>query len=250
MIFGLLDEESLACLAVREVNETIPDFEPIMALILSMIKVDDDEINVDENNKSSRVLAAAIEVFAQNGYNKATMAEVAQKADVAEGTIYEYFKNKQDLLFSIPREQFKTYRLLLEQSINSQTPLSKLRRLIWSYFCIFFSKPDFLLVFLYDIKLNKHFYTSESYLHFFHYIHILYNILDEGKLLGAFRSDINNRIYRNLFLGSFIHLSFRWFLLDHISMLKVMDEFTHVTMLLCRAVATKESFDAEFKLLP
>ncbi|MBI5588850.1 MAG: TetR/AcrR family transcriptional regulator [Deltaproteobacteria bacterium] len=248
MIFGLLDEESLACLSTGEVSETLPDFKPIMALILSMIKRDTDEIEIEEsNNKASRVLTAAVNVFAQKGFNKATMVEVANRADVAEGTIYEYFKNKQDLLFSIPKEQFKAFHILLERSLTSENPLSRLRRMIWNHFCVFLSNPDFLIVFLNDIKLNKQFYTSESYSHFLQYIKVLYEILDEGKAQGVFRSDVDNRIYRNLFLGSFTHLAIRWFLLGNLTPLKVMNEFTHATGLLCRAAATKESYDAEFK---
>jgi AcrR family transcriptional regulator len=248
MIFGLLDEESQACLSTGEVTETLPDFNPIMALILSMIKKETDEIEIEENNKASRILSAATNVFAQKGFSKATMVEVANRADVAEGTIYEYFKNKQDLLFSIPKGQFMAFRNLLERSLASENPLFRLRQMIWNHFCIFLSNPDFLIVFLNDIKLNKEFYSSEAYPYFLQHINVLYEILDEGKAQGVFRSDVDNRIYRNLFFGSVAHLCIRWFLLGNLHPLKVMGEFTHATALLCRAAATKESYDAEFKM--
>ncbi len=52
--------------------------------------------------RESQILAAAAQVFAAKGYERATIADIAKKAGVAEGSIYNYFKNKGDLLVSLP----------------------------------------------------------------------------------------------------------------------------------------------------
>lgn len=54
--------------------------------------------------RKAQILAAATKVFARKGFERATIAEIAREAGVAEGSIYNYFKNKGDLLISIPRQ--------------------------------------------------------------------------------------------------------------------------------------------------
>ncbi|MCK5163792.1 MAG: TetR/AcrR family transcriptional regulator [Desulfobacula sp.] len=251
MIFGFLDEESLSCLAYMEIDETLPDFESIMSLIMAMIGVESDESAANVNpdaaevgagvkpDKATRVLEAAVSIFAQKGHRKATMLEIAEKAGVAEGTIYEYFKNKQDLLYSIPKDKFRIYQGRLKRVFEPKNPLEKLRCFIGEYFQIFSSDSEFLTIFLCDIKLNKQFYTTEAFISFLNTNEMLYEILNEGKESGMFRSDLNNRVFRNLFLGSFSHLAIRWFILKRVTPLEMMSELSEVTTLLCRAVTRK-----------
>lgn len=54
--------------------------------------------------RRTQILSAAARVFAAKGYARATIADIAKAAGVAEGSIYNYFKNKQDLLVSLPRQ--------------------------------------------------------------------------------------------------------------------------------------------------
>jgi TetR/AcrR family fatty acid metabolism transcriptional regulator len=248
MIFGFLDEESLSCLAYREIDETMSDFESIMALIMAMIGIESDESSINMNpvasvgaeaakiDKASRVLEAAVSIFAQKGHRKTTMLEIAEKAGVAEGTIYEYFKNKQDLLYSIPKGKFLQYQHRLKRVFEPKDPLEKLRCFIGEYFRIFSTDSEFLSIFLCDIKLNKQFYSTEAFVAFLNTNEMLYEILNEGKDLKVFRPDLNNRVFRNLFLGTFSHLAIRWFVLERVTPLKMMSELEAIISLLCRAV--------------
>ena len=59
-------------------------------------------------------LRAAIEVFSQKGFKSASISEIAEKAGVATGTVYQYFRNKEDLFFSIPIEKTNEFRSQLE----------------------------------------------------------------------------------------------------------------------------------------
>ena len=61
------------------------------------------------DDKRDRIMNAAITTFAQNGYHQATMAAVAREAGVAAGTIYLYFKSKDDLLISIFEEKVQRF---------------------------------------------------------------------------------------------------------------------------------------------
>jgi AcrR family transcriptional regulator len=240
-IFGLLDEENLSCLAAKEITETTPDFNPIMSLILSMIENQPEKGGqVKKADKAQIVLKAATTLFARKGFNKSSMLEVANEAAVSEGTIYEYYINKQDLLLSISKEQFKTYKIEWDLAYNVDDPRVKLKRIIWNHFFLFTSNSDFLAIFLNDIKLNKHFYATDSYKYFLHYYGKVSDIIEEGKRARAFRPDVHDRVYRNLFIGSFTHLMLRWFFIATPPPLVFMKEFHHATELLCRAVMGRE----------
>jgi len=245
MIFGLLDEESLSYLLYNEINATLPDFDAIISMILAMISVDTSDFteridpDADKPNesmgidKSTKILNSAASIFAKKGYHKATMLEISEKAGVAEGTIYEYFKNKKDLLFSIPAKKFKVYRKDLEQIYGAKDPLEKLKCFIEKYFRVFSSDNEFLTIYLYDLKLNKQFYNIKAFSTFLNINEILYKILDEGKKTGVFRPDLNNRIFRNLLVGSFFHLAIRWFILNRVTPFEMLSELSEAISLLC-----------------
>lgn len=61
--------------------------------------------------RRTQILEAAIEVFAQKGYHKATIKDVARAAGVADGTIYNYFKNKNDLMVEMVKQMAEINQL-------------------------------------------------------------------------------------------------------------------------------------------
>lgn len=213
MIFGGLDWEILSCLAAKEIDKTTPDFDAIMGLILPMILIDPRQ-PYTELNKSSRIRWAAERVLAEKGYNQATISQVAKLAKVSEGTIYEYFKNKEDLLFSIAEERFREHLSALDEIFKIKAPLRKLQHIIRYHFNLYLTQPDFLRVFLPNIQLNHNFYSSNAYKIFLEYTNILYPILEEGKEAGVFRKDTDNRVFKNFFLGAFCHMALRWMILE------------------------------------
>ncbi|THB64571.1 MAG: TetR/AcrR family transcriptional regulator [Desulfovibrio sp.] len=54
-----------------------------------------------KQEKRQRILAAAAQVFSDNGFSRTTMSHVAERADVGKGTLYEYFPSKDDLYYSV-----------------------------------------------------------------------------------------------------------------------------------------------------
>lgn len=64
-----------------------------------LLKLNNAEANMSE--KQSRIVRAAVEIFAEKGYSATSTSEIARKADVAEGTIFRYYKTKKDLLLFI-----------------------------------------------------------------------------------------------------------------------------------------------------
>lgn len=247
VIFGLLDEESLNCLASKEIEKSLPDFEGIMDLIFAIISKNELPVITDTDNKEARILKAAVQVFADKGYNNATMSQIAREANVAEGTIYIYFDNKKDMLFSIPRKRFRSLKNSRDEVFYIQNPIKKLRRFIRLLFTTFMGDRNFLRVFLLDIKLNKQFYASAAYKDYVDYVSLLETILKEGQDQGVFRKSVVPRLFRNLFLGAFTHLATRWVILEKEKPIDMMQGIEDVVTLLCRSVIKDMAVLTEFE---
>jgi TetR/AcrR family fatty acid metabolism transcriptional regulator len=236
IVLGTLDAESISCLAGGEIDESVHDFEEIMSLVLPMIT----HRSEDQASKSERILKAAEKVFAEKGFTKATVLEIARLAHVAEGTVYEYFENKEDLLFSIALDRLQYNLDKLPETFEIKNPLRKLRRLIKYYISLFLRDREFLQVFLFQIQLNQRFYTSKAFRNYRSFYRVLEDLIDEGKAGGYIRSDVNPRIFRNMFLGAFSHVALRWIFFQEKSEFDKMQEIEQMTDLLMAAIMRED----------
>src|ERR1043165_5596587 len=82
------------------------------------------------NNKRERILDAAVRVFAHDGFYNAKVSQIAHAAGVADGTIYLYFKSKDDLLISLFENRMKQVNDKLRQAIAERPPTEQLRAFI------------------------------------------------------------------------------------------------------------------------
>ena len=236
-IFGLVDMENIQSMTTRKPLQAPKDLDAILDLVLPMIRPDAEE-RVLKNDKAGRILKSALNVFAAKGYQSATIQEISKSATVSEGTIYEYFNNKEDLLFSILERQFHNNLNLLDELFEVRTPLRKLKRFMRYHFTVYLVQPAFVKVFLFDAIYNSGFYTSNAYQPFKQYIESIDEILDEGKQDGSIRPEINNRVFRNLFMGIFSHMALRWLFTEKGSQTDKNEEINTAVALLSRAVAT------------
>jgi TetR/AcrR family fatty acid metabolism transcriptional regulator len=232
VVLGTLDLETISCLASGEIEESATDLDDIMSLVHAIITPRKES----ELNKAARILIASERIFAEKGFARAKISDIAKLAQVAEGTVYEYFENKEDLLLSIPIKRFEQYLDALSEVFQIKNPLKKLQRFIRYHFSLFFAERDFLKVFLLQIQLNKRFYGSKAFDSFRTYSRVIEEIIEEGKSEGSFRSDVNARVFRNMFLGIFSHLALRWVVLGKSSDIDKMQEIDRVTDLLTSAV--------------
>lgn len=242
LIFGMLNEESLNSYVSPEIENSVTDFREIMDLVMGIIAKEEILIESSTNeDKKAKILKAAVKVFADKGYNASTMSEIAHEANTAEGTIYNYFDNKSDLLFSIPQARFQWLRNNMEEIIDIKNPVTKLRRFISLWFATFMGDRDFVKVFLLDIKSNKKFYVSQAYRDYFNFVSMLETILEEGQTQGIFKPNINRRLFRNLFLGGFTHLANRWAILKNAKHIDMIGDIEELVSLLCRLVVTEKA---------
>ncbi len=167
----------------------------------------------DKNTKKQWIIQAAIEVFSKNNFKNSTISEIAQKADVAEGTIYQYFKNKEDLFFSIPVEKTKEFSRELElhlQGINGAS--NKIRKFIWYYLYFFKMNPEYARTLMLEMRVSKNFVKTKAYKSFRPFTDKVLEIIKEGQGEGIIRDDVNIYMLRQLILGILEHIVTRWLL--------------------------------------
>ena len=165
-------------------------------------------------SKKQLILKVANEVFVEKGFKETTISQIAQKAKIAEGSIYDYFKNKEDLLFSIPEERMENFLSGLQEHLKGiEGALNKLRKLIWYHLNFYEKNKDYTRILLLDLRQNPRFNQSKAYGMIRQYSKIILQIIEEGKKEKTIRQEINPSILRDLILGTIEHFTIRGFIM-------------------------------------
>ncbi len=153
--------------------------------------------------KYKGILDAAVNVMAKTGYHGAQVARIARAAGVADGTVYLYFKNKEDILISILREtidQIVTLSTWLEG--EHPEPLIALHKLIEVHFSTLGHNPDLALVLQVHIRQADPSLRAKVSDMMTPYHRMLDRILTMGQQTGDFYSPIDTRIARRMIFGT------------------------------------------------
>ncbi len=174
-------------------------------------------MNKINNNKIAKrdiILTAALEIFAQKGFQKARVNEIARRAGVSEGTIYKEFEDKEDLLHAIPEKIIPEATLELTLHMQGiKGALNKFRKFLWCYLHFFESNRDWATILLLQIKPNPKFTQTKAYQLIRGFTRIFIDILEEGKREGVFKESLDNNLARHIFIGGIEHITMRWLLL-------------------------------------
>jgi len=234
IIYGTLDFEAVDCAITGNIAASSNDWQDFISLILAMIE---ETAQPAFPGKKERILLAAEKVFAEHGFAKAKLADIAGIVGIAESSIYDFFEGKEDLLLSITETRLQDHLASLPETFHIKTSLRKLRRFIRFHFDLYMQNRDFLKIFVMDNLLSQRFYASRAFEQFKGYMKVLEDIVEEGKTCGTFRQDVNTRVFKNMFLGAFTHMALRWIIFDDKRLDKTM-EVNRLIDLLCSAVAS------------
>lgn len=153
--------------------------------------------------KRSAALSAAIRIFAEKGFNDATIAEIAKEAGVSEATIYDYFSSKEELLFQIPSEislnhQKETVRLVE----HVPGAANKLRILVRRQLSLYVKNEDYGTVLMLILNVNRNFLKTDMYQDFRLVANKVVEVLEEGIRTGEFRGDLDPYVIRAMLWGT------------------------------------------------
>jgi len=162
-------------------------------------------------NKREAILRAATRVFARNGYFSSKVADIARAADVADGTVYLYFKSKEEILHSIfdqnMAEAIQACRKLIEKS---RDPREKLRRIATLHLERLGADRDLAVVFQVELRGSTKFMREFSAAGFAEYLELLCQIFEEGQHAGVFRKDLNAKVVSKILFGALDEMATNW----------------------------------------
>ncbi|MBP2675318.1 MAG: transcriptional regulator, TetR family [Deltaproteobacteria bacterium] len=165
-------------------------------------------------DKRNRILQAAIEVFSRKGFFNSKVSEIARASGVADGTIYLYFKNKDDLLISLFEEKMGEVVADVRQKIQGGgNALDRLKIFIENHMGLLDCEAGLIEVLQVELRQSSKFLKDYTPVKFFEYLDVLSGILEAGKEEGVFRPDLNVGVARRVVFGAMDELS-RTFILS------------------------------------
>ena len=161
--------------------------------------------------KRESILRAATRVFARNGYFNSKVADIARAAGVADGTVYLYFKSKEEILHSIfdqnMAEAIAADRKLIDKLSD---PREKLRRIATLHLERLGADRDLAVVFQVELRGSTKFMQQFSAAGFAEYLGLLRAIFEEGQRAGVFRKELNARVAAKIFFGALDEMATNW----------------------------------------
>src|SRR6187402_3127810 len=164
-------------------------------------------------DKRDLILKAATRVFAQNGFFQSQVADVARVAGVAAGTVYLYFKGKDDLLVSIFERSMKDVLTEGRKAVDKiADPAERLRKIAQLHLDRVGRDKDHAVVFQVELRQSVKFMErfSESFLQ--DYFKLIRDAIADGQQSGAFRKDISATTATKIFFGALDEMATNWVL--------------------------------------
>jgi TetR/AcrR family fatty acid metabolism transcriptional regulator len=149
------------------------------------------------------ILEAAIKVFARQGFYQSTVAQIAREAGVADGTIYLYFKNKDDILVQFfnyrTKQVFDRFRAAVNRADNS---LDKMRNLIRRHLMEF--QRDRNMAVVYQVETHQNSRLAEDQIREMAqmYQDLVSEIIEAGQEEGSIRRDLYVGLVKRFILGA------------------------------------------------
>ena len=161
--------------------------------------------------KRESILRAATRVFARNGYFNSKVADIARAAEVADGTVYLYFKSKEEILHSIFDQNMAEAIAAGGQLIeNLDDPREKLRRIAKLHLERLGADRDLAVVFQVELRGSTKFMEEFSAAGFAEYLALLRRTFEEGQRVGVFRKELNATVAAKILFGALDEMATNW----------------------------------------
>ena len=168
-------------------------------------------LNRSKNNKREKILNAAIKVFALKGFYNAKVAEIAREAGVADGTIYLYFKNKDDVLISLFEECMAWFMDECKKKLEGSVDVfDQLKMVITYHLHLFEENPELAEVLTVELRQSSKFMREYKPQHFLDYLNMYGAIINEGKQRGEISPTLNTRLVTRMIFGAMDEVALDW----------------------------------------
>jgi len=167
--------------------------------------------NDKKAEKYERILDAAVKVFAKKGFYQSRVSDIAREAGVADGTIYLYFKNKDDILISIFEEKMRNAISIFQRELSQEeNALSKLKRFVRVHLSLFKENPELAAVLQVELRQSSRFMKEYKKVELKRFLDLIGDIVKQGQEEGVFREDLPVSLVKRFIFGALDEVISTW----------------------------------------
>lgn len=166
--------------------------------------------------KYYRIINAATKVFAKKGFFHAKVSDIAKEAQVADGTIYLYFDNKDDILISLFEEQMTVVlENMMEQLAQEEDVVRKIEKFALTHLKLIELNKNMAEIIQVELRQSTKFMKEYKNEKFLQYLNVIAEIIREGQAKGIFKNDVIPGVAKRAFFGALDEMSRFWVLSTH-----------------------------------
>lgn len=156
------------------------------------------------SDRRKQILRAAVDVFAERGFHRARVSDIAQRAGVAHGLIYHYFESKDDVLHSVFEENWSVFLKVLRDLRDNPgcSAAAKLRSVAGLLIDALEVAPSIIQVIIQEILRSNRFAHSEKVSAFNEAFSIVRDIVESGQTAGELRPTVDAQVSAYMFFGA------------------------------------------------
>ena len=186
-------------------------------------------------DKRERILDAAERIFARHGFFHARVSEIAKEAGVADGTIYLYFKSKDDLLITLFESRMERVTADLAEAISAvpaSDPAARLRMFIHTHAALVVAHPALAEVLVVELRQSSKFMKEYANAKFGDFLKLLATVIDGGQKAGVFDAALPPPIVARALFGMLDELALAWLLGrgEKFDMVRAADALGHLVL--------------------
>jgi len=167
-------------------------------------------------DKHHRIIQAATKVFAKKGFFHAKVSDIAKEARVADGTIYLYFENKDDILISLFEEQMKAVlENMIEEISREKDAVRKIEKFALTHLRLIERNKNMAEIIQVELRQSTKFMKEYKNERFLQYLNLIGDIIREGQEKGIIRKSVIPDIAKRAFFGALDEMSRFWVLSSH-----------------------------------
>ncbi|MBM7597766.1 TetR/AcrR family fatty acid metabolism transcriptional regulator [Virgibacillus halotolerans] len=186
--------------------------------------------------KYKQIIDAAVVVIAENGYHKSQVSKIAKKAGVADGTIYLYFKNKEDILVSVFKNKMGQFIEQIAYAINQkQNANEKLLTLIEMHFSQLSEDSHLAIVTQLELRQSDSALRLQINQILKPYLTVIDDVIEEGIEEKVFKADLNLPLVRQMIFGTLDETVTNWVMKEH--KYDLVEQAVHVHALLTNGLS-------------
>jgi TetR/AcrR family fatty acid metabolism transcriptional regulator len=165
------------------------------------------------SDKREAILRAAVKVFAQKGYFNSKVSDIAGEAGIADGTVYLYFKSKDEILHSIFDQAMAVFIDEGKRELAAiERPADRLKKIAKLHLERLGADRDLAIVFQVELRGSIKFMQEFSAAGFADYLDVIRQTVEDGQRSGDFRNDVKPVIAAKILYGALDEMVTNWIL--------------------------------------